>query len=314
MTKRRIERRTRWGSALCTLLVALGLFFALALSGCQQAPNQADTDSAVDPPTEPAATPVADGASGPAAPTAEPAQAELSWSDVPVSMKPCFTCHRDAVASYLGHGMSRSIGPVGEIEIGGIDNPASGNRYEMRLDGGEPWLHASFSDGGVRGQRLVGRIGAGVLDTSWVGEEVDLQTGEPTGRLFFAPIETITGHGPELSPFDLSSQNIGLDMALTEGCLTCHTTDRMQGLPGAARPQTGTGDGEVFPANALGSDAFEQLSPLTCDACHGDSARHLELMTTPGERPPDDIGLRRLADQSAGAQRDVCARCHLQGD
>ncbi len=245
---------------------------------------------------------------------AEPAA--LTWADLPVAMKPCLTCHRDIVASYVGHGMSRSIGPAGTVTGGVVDNPISGNRYELRTDDGEPWLHATLPDGGARGQRIVGRIGAGVLDTSWVGEEVDLHSGQPTGRLFFAPVETISGHGLELSPFDLGEQKIGLDLALTEGCLTCHTTDRLEHLPGASTASTGAGDtvGEVFPANALGSDAFEHLSALTCDACHGDSKRHVEWMTRANERPAGDVGLRRVGELSAGVQRDICARCHLQGD
>ena len=245
---------------------------------------------------------------------AEDAAAPAGWADVPQAMKPCFSCHRDAVISYLGHGMSRSIGPVGEPPPGIVDNPRSGNRYEIRTGGGAAWLDVALADGGVRTQQLVGRIGAGVLDTSWVSTEIDTRTGEATGRLFFAPVETITDHGHELSPFELAGEQAGPDFALTEGCLTCHTTDRLADLAGAATAEGAASGGEVFPANALGVDAFDVLSPLTCDACHGDSRLHVEVMTGQQESLPDDIAIARLGDLPASTQLDVCARCHLQGD
>ncbi len=308
MTLRRVNGQILWLAAALTLWLA----------GCRDASDIESVSASTDAPAVAASAGPAPAGPAPVEGPAFPAAttSDLSWADVPVSMKPCLTCHRPIVASYLQHGMARSLGPVGAPKGGKIDNPVSGNQYELRIDNGEPWLHATFADGGARGQRLVGRIGAGVLDTSWVGEEVDLHSGEPTGRLFFAPVETISGHGLELSPFDLSDQKIGLDLALTEGCLTCHTTDRLERLPGAsvAAADSNTGGGDVFPANALGSDAFEHLSALTCDACHGDSDQHVELMTTAGERPKDDLGLPRLGELEASMQRDICARCHLQGD
>jgi hypothetical protein len=158
----------------------------------------------------------------------------------------------------------------------------------------------------------VGRIGAGILDTSWVGMEVDPFAGRDTGRLFFAPVETLTGQGLALSPFELHPNPPGMDFALTSDCLTCHTTDRLSRLPSAARGPDGD---QIFPANALGAQAFESLSPLTCEACHGDPARHLEIVRGGGfSNRGEGLGLPRLGSLAAGEQRDVCARCHLQGD
>ena len=240
--------------------------------------------------------------------------AELTWADVPVPMKPCFSCHRPIVETYLEHGMARSLGPLGEPPIGIVENPVSGNRYELRAEGDAGWLDVSTADGGSRLQRLVGRIGAGIFDTSWVGAEVDLATGDVIDRLFFMPVETITDHGHELSPFELVAQSAGADLALEEGCLTCHTTDRLEKLPGASVASGAADAAGVFPPNALGADAFEELSPLTCDACHGDTDGHVQAMTKLSESQAIDVALPRLADLAAGAQRDICARCHLQGD
>ena len=234
----------------------------------------------------------------------------LRREDVADAVRPCFDCHRSIVSSFADHGMARSIGPVEEIDAGTVRNPTTGLTYEIRVDGeaGEKtvWLETSFPDGGLRRQQIVGRIGAGILDSSWVTMDVDDVTGEPTRRLFFAPVETIRGHGHELSPFELQAPAAGPDFVLDGGCLTCHTLEPLADLPGAAAVA-----GHVFPANALGENAFEHLDAFACDACHGDPSRHLE---TAPPLPGEDPGLVRLGELEPAVQRDVCARCHLQGD
>ncbi len=251
-----------------------------------------------------------------ATPTIEVADLEISLDDVPISMRPCHGCHQDVVNTYLtSHGMARSIGPIGEPPTGTVTNPKSGNRYEIVSAGGEHWLNATFPDGGRRAQRLVGRIGAGIFDISWVGEEVDVLTDERSGRLYFAPIETVTGHGNELSPFELSEPAAGLDLALDEGCLTCHTDSNLARLSGAGVGPGAPDARRILPSNALGGSAFAELEALNCQTCHGDAGAHIERMNegfTEGFQ--GDLEIDSLGDLPAGSQRDVCARCHLQGD
>lgn len=206
--------------------------------------------------------------------------------------------------------MARTLGPAGSVPTGQVVDPASGVRYELRTESGQPWLVATARDGGRRRQRVVGRIGAGLLDISWVTAEAAPGTDADTGRLFFAPVETVTGRGLMLSPFAQHEQSAGVDFPLTADCLTCHTRDDPARVPGAAAR-----GGQVFPAHALGRDAFQHLQALSCEACHGDSAAHVRIVT--GRAPPaadGDVGIARLGRLDAGAQRDVCARCHLQGE
>jgi hypothetical protein len=246
------------------------------------------------------------------APASAEAAAGVDRDRIPVSMRSCLTCHRDVVETYLRtHAMARAVGEAGAPPPGAVANPRSGNRYEISTDARGAWLTATFADGGRRVQRLVGRVGAGVFDTSWVTTEIDLETGEDTGRLFFAPVETITGHGHVLSPFELEEGSAGIDQGLGESCLTCHTDSDLGTLPGASVAEGSQSARHVFPAHALGAAAFEELAAPSCSACHGDPAAHLELM--PGA-VRGDVGLERLGEQPAGRQRDVCARCHLQGD
>lgn len=262
-------------------------------------------------PVEPPAATAPPAAESPPAETAADAGPPF-----PPELQTCFACHAEQVLAFAQHGMSASVGRVGGgaglPEPGEIANPESGNRYEIRRRGGDAWLDGRSRDGGLRSQRLVGRIGAGVYDVSWIGTEVDPVSGRETGRLFFAPVETVTGHGLALSPFDLYPGSPGLDMALAEGCLTCHTDTEPESLAEAAVSPDGR---HVYPANHLGSDAFAELAPLSCGACHGDTSRHRAIVTGEAEPGPDgDLGIVRWADLSTRQRRDVCARCHLQGE
>lgn len=235
--------------------------------------------------------------SSPVAPTAEPASTAAAAASEPAA---CARCHKDVVEAFRGHGMARSIGPATGVEPGTVTNPRTGTRYEVAAGADGAWLTAAGADGGRRRQRIVGRIGAGIFDTAWVTSEADAD-GVANGRVFFAPVETVTGHGLQLSPFELHADSPGLGMAVTRECLTCHTLDAR--APGK----------NAFPANALGAATFDALSPLTCSACHGDTATHAANMR--GERGEGaGLGITRLARLSAGTQRDACARCHLQGD
>ena len=223
------------------------------------------------------------------------------------------------------HAMARSLGKPDEaLQPGRIDHPFNGMAYELRPideggDDGKMLLKGTYPDGGTRIQQVVGRIGAGVYDRSWVTAETDVVTGEITDRLYFAPVEHLTDADGKprltLSPFEQSrrfgGRTAGLDKPVTYGCIRCHSGTPVEQLPSAALAH-----GEVYPPHHLGADAFDVLEPLGCDACHGDSRRHLELMRDPAtyQKPLDDIGLVRLGDLDAGLQRDVCATCHLDGD
>lgn len=263
----------------------------------------------------------ASGGAGEDAPGVEGTETSLTLPadrspEIPVSLRVCAGCHYAVVETWTGHGMAASVGDLAHPsrlpEPGAVTNPLSGQRFEITVRGGEAWLTATTARGGVRRQRLVGRIGAGVFDISWVGEEVDPGTGAGTGRLFFAPVETITGHGIDLSPFELHEGSPGMDMALTGDCLTCHTTTRTTELEGASRAANGR---SVYPGHALGPAAFHHLDAIGCAACHGDTSRHRAIAT--GQEPPredEGLGIRRMGELTAVELRDVCARCHLQGE
>lgn len=231
-------------------------------------------------------------------PVAQPAEPRTATRSPAAPDAACASCHAPIVESYRRHGMSRSIGRVEGIAPGSVTHSTTRVRYEVSSTGADAWLTATGTDGGTRRQRIVGRIGAGIFDTSWVTSEVD-PAGAPTGRLFFAPVETVTGYGLELSPFDVHPGSPGMDMPMTRDCLTCHTLDTTP-----AR----------FPANQFTPDGFESMPALGCSSCHGSPDRHAATMRGSRGTSGEGLGIVRLARLDPGAQRDICARCHLQGD
>lgn len=264
-------------------------------------------------------------AEAPVNPAAEAERQPLTAEQVPQAMRSCFGCHASTVEEYLGHAMASAAGPMGEEPVppGKVTNPLNGTEYSIfEDDRGRPVLEATFPDGGRRRQALVGRIGAGRFDVSWAAAEIDPVTGEPTDRLFFAPVEFVTGHGWELAPFEVAEPAAGMDFELTSDCLGCHVAQSLARLPGAQTAQAEDGSSGHFPPNHLGADAFEHLKGLRCEVCHGDARKHEEKMAGLGEAAGgedggtafDGLALADLGELSAAEQTDVCARCHLQGD
>jgi hypothetical protein len=229
---------------------------------------------------------------------------------LPTSMTRCAECHQDIVGQYLGHGMANSLGPVTDPPSGELSHPTTGVLYRFEQDQSGTTLTAHAADGGLRRQRIVGRLGAGLMDTSWIATEID-PLGRDTGRLSFAPIETVTGHGLAFAPFEQDAVPAGLDQPVTADCLGCHTTDDVDH---AARAPHAGPDGRAYPGNQLGAELFARILPLGCDTCHGDAAHHADIMLDLVPSGDDEIGIARLGALTAGAQRDVCARCHLEGD
>ncbi len=243
---------------------------------------------------------------------------------VPASMAACNECHAPVVQAFLGHGMSASLGPLDHQPAGAVRvGPGPLYTFGQRTapDGRvESILSARAPDGGERRSLVVGRYGAGVFDTSYIGTELD-PDGRPTGRLSFLPVEHVEGHGLAPSPFEYLTPGFSFDQSFTSECLQCHTTDDPTRLPGAAVDATHdaartASRPRIWPENHLGADALTQLTPLSCSACHGDGAQHVALQrgSLDAGRPAAALGLQRLSELDAPRQRDVCARCHLQGE
>ncbi len=242
----------------------------------------------------------------------KPEVGPLSRQRVAASMATCAECHAGIVEKYMGHGMAHTLGPLEDPPRGSFTHPVSGDVYSFEQQGERLLMRHKRPDGGTRVQEVLGRYGAGVMDMSFIGSELN-RDGEPVGRLNFLPLERLRGHGLDLAPFEIDEPGTGFNMPFAGECLSCHSTQDPAHLPGAARDSE---SGTVWPGEFLGADAFDHLQPLACDACHGATDRHAELMLASFESrlPATELGLQRLGELPAGQQRDVCAKCHLQGD
>ncbi|MFT7463741.1 MAG: hypothetical protein ACI9EF_002088 [Pseudohongiellaceae bacterium] len=235
---------------------------------------------------------------------------------MPSSMASCAECHGAIVKRFMGHGMSDTLGPLEQPIVGGLQQNKGRDVYRFESEGEQTFLVHELPDGGRRRQLVVGRYGAGVMDTAYVGTELD-GDGQATGRLSFLPVESMVGHGLVPAPFEAMQPGTGFDMPFTAECLECHTTQVIAKLPRAAADITANPEtARIWPDSQLGADAFEHLESFACDACHGPAQHHAELMTASLEsgEPSDQLGLERIGELPAQRQRHICARCHLQGE
>jgi len=244
---------------------------------------------------------------------------QLDGMPLPQNLRSCAVCHRDQVKAYLRHGMAGSVGSASEMPSGQLHNPVTGSSHRSFASNNQHYIETLDANGGSRVQQIVGHIGAGIKARSWVGAEVDPQADRLTGRLFFVPLESITGSNGQqqlsLAPFASHDHKQAFGLPLTAECLSCHSDTPLSALPAAA---TAGGD-DIYPANHLGHAAMSQIQPLGCAACHGDIGSHAERIVGNNQNSEPassvaDIGLLRLAELPPARQLDVCGRCHLQGE
>ncbi len=282
--------------------VLVPVLVALALAvGCGEAPS-AVSDAPAGTPT-PSPAPGGTVPLGPALGGAAPAPIPAPGG-TPPSMTTCALCHADIVERFTGHPMADAVGSIGPLTP---DVLAFGEAtYTISADGR---FDTRFADGGVRTQQVVGRIGAGVLDTSLVVADVVAGRLGTTDHLFFAPLEFLSGHGWVPSPFVDFAGTPRAELAITAECLSCHSETDATGLPGAA---AGPGR-QIYPRHQLGAGALAAVAPLDCGTCHGDTSAHADRMF--GPRDSDEgLGLVRFSGLDLGQRRDRCARCHLEGE
>lgn len=234
---------------------------------------------------------------GPDEPATAAALAPLPPGALPET-EACAECHPATVAKWLQHGMADALGPLDPGRVGArpdgswVEHAPSGFRYRVE-EGEHGWILAQELSAPPadlppprREIELVARIGAGVQDLAFAAAE--------RGRWFFSPLEHMRGAGWTHAPFQQAGAGAGLGFRIGAECLGCHTD--------AATPRP-------WPENELGA-----LRPrgISCAACHGSSAEHVERM-----RAGDTSGGSCILDPATlppARQIDLCARCHLEGD
>ncbi len=222
----------------------------------------------------------------------------------------CAACHPAITESFARHGMANSLGPVRGLTAADITDERSGRRFVLTPEttaGTSGTLELVTPGGGRRIQTVVGRIGAGIKDTSLITVEMDGLTNRPTGHLFFAPLEFMTEKGWELAPFAMFNPHHDPALPLTKECLSCHTDTPLSSLPGSTSEA-------VFPRHLFGAEAFDHLQPLTCATCHGDPSSHLDALQGGLDPSHPSAAMEPLGRASTLQLRNLCARCHLEGE
>lgn len=186
--------------------------------------------------------------------------------------------------------MAHASGPAAQGFIpADFTHAASGVHYRIYLDEGQVWLSYDRPnappDRALSGkQRLLYYLGSGRRGRTWIYER--------EGYWYEIPINWYAKkHLWDMTPHYLSAPSMPFTLPVDPGCLHCHASNVAASLPQARNKFAGP----PFPRGGI-----------TCEACHGDPARHLAT----GGRGPI-LNPARLEP----VRRDsICLECHLEGE
>ena len=202
----------------------------------------------------------------------------------------CARCHQQIYDSYMKTVMANASGPAADYATPAtFRHKPSGMEYRISVEKGEAWLNydrpGEFETGGLHGRRrLEYFIGSGNRGRTYLYN---------TDNYWFeAPINWYSAYGSyDMRPGYQNNIKAPFDLAVASRCLHCHTSDVQLEIPGTR--------------NRFASLPFLHTG-ITCEACHGDSARHVassgkERILNPAKLDP----LRRDS---------ICQQCHLEAE
>jgi len=202
----------------------------------------------------------------------------------------CARCHQQIYDSYMKTVMANASGSAAEIAVPAtFRHKPSGVEYRISVENGEAWLNydrpGEFEIGGLHGRlRLEYYIGSGNRGRTYLYNR--------DHYLFEVPINWYTAYGSyDMRPGYQNSIEAPFDLPVVSRCLHCHTSDVQLEIPGTR--------------NRFASLPFLH-SGIICEACHGDSLKHVaskgkERIVNPAKLDP----LRRDS---------ICEQCHLEAE
>jgi tetratricopeptide (TPR) repeat protein len=202
----------------------------------------------------------------------------------------CARCHQQLYDSYMKTVMANASGPAAEyVAPATFRHKPSAVEYRISVEKGEVWLNydrpGEFEIGGLHGRRhLEYYIGSGNRGRTYLYN---------TDNYWFeVPINWYTAYGSyDMRPGYQNSIMAPFDLPVASRCMHCHTSDVQLEIPGTR--------------NRFASLPFMHTG-ITCEACHGDSSRHVassgkERILNPAKLDP----LRRDS---------ICQQCHLEAE
>jgi tetratricopeptide (TPR) repeat protein len=199
----------------------------------------------------------------------------------------CATCHATIFRTYLATPMANASGLASEnLRQGTFRHLPSAMEYSVSLKDDQPQLaYRSLKDSRISGEkRLLYFLGSGHLGTTYLYATNNFLFESPIA--WYAPSEAY-----DMKPGMAEIDRTPPPLPMQSGCMRCHMSSVQASDPGTI-------------------NHYQELpflhSGIICEACHGDSSRHVnsqgkDAIVNPVRLTPD--------------RRDsVCISCHLEGD
>jgi len=199
----------------------------------------------------------------------------------------CATCHRKIFDKYLMTPMANASGlALEKFQAGTLDHKPSGVTYKLFLRNKQAILSTQHARGtqAIFDRQLEYFLGSGHLGTTYLYSI--------HGYLFESPVAYYSAtRSYDMKPGLESITELPPALPMQAKCLRCHMSEVQQSDPGTMNRYAG------LPFLHAG---------ITCEACHGDTKRHLATRGNAAAINP--------AMLDADRRDSVCISCHLEGD
>lgn len=198
----------------------------------------------------------------------------------------CAKCHQQIYASYIDTPMANASGlAVNGTIPGGFTDEISGVQFNVFKKDGATWLSYDRPGTSLEGQQeLAYFLGSGAHARTYLYSR--------NGYWFESPaVYYSEKNGYSMRPSFHQDKEMPFNLPVDSGCLRCHVS-------AAAKQDAGT-------QNHYSGAPFLH-GGITCESCHGDTAKHVAS----GGKVP----VVKLAALDPDRHDSVCLNCHLEGD
>lgn len=229
----------------------------------------------------------------------KPAQPPSGAGKLLTGDKACEPCHESIYKSYQQTAMAHASGlSEGNVIPGEFTHALSRVQYKVFEQDGKVWL--SFDRNGtdeIHGQReLLYFIGSGHRGRTYVFAK--------DGFFFESPVNWYGQKGVwDMTPAYQDARHIPLNLPLSSECLSCHTNDLRQPVPGTENKYSAP----IITQEGIG-----------CTRCHGSGHGSSGIFAAEsaqsGGPPPNHTEAIVNPAKLPTSRRDaVCMQCHLEG-
>jgi tetratricopeptide (TPR) repeat protein len=199
----------------------------------------------------------------------------------------CGQCHRQILRTYLDTPMANASGVATDrVFTGSFHHAPSGVDYQVSIKDGSLWLsYARAADPDLMGRlKLRYYLGSGHLGITYLYTL--------NGYLLESPVAYYANsQSYDLKPGYERLSTMPSALPMYDNCMRCHMSDVQPGEPRAPNR---------FPGLPF------LHGGITCEACHGDTAKHVAAGGKAAVLNPIKLNAER--------RDSICISCHLEGD